>query len=785
MVMRATIHHRFLLHFHPILNHCNLGSVSLLQNLEQAVRVEVEAKIYVKIPDILVSLEPRSKPQIAYSYLLSYTLQRSHPFPLALTVLQWTLHSCCFPVPLTHVLLSSAWLNRQDLFHSVANILLQMQSIGYHPDCGTCNNLQSALCAVDQLLEAVKVLRGMGRAGCIPDSNSYGTVIGAMCRVRKTVEAQDLMKQMVVQYGVTPGQGTLVKLLAALRANGEIWKAVEMIEFLEKEGNSVGFELVVEGCLEKWEYVLTAKIATGMTERGFLPYIKVREKNIEGLASIDEWKIACAYGVTVLNDIRVWTLSFFDEFTQEDMFVISKLTDCRASHIPYGDSKLTRLLSLNSVVRDISLSNVGKDVIGLAQTGSGKTGAFALPILHALLEAPRPKDFFACVLSPTRELAIQIAEQFEALGSEIGVQCAVLVGGIDMVQQSIKIAKQPHIIVGTPGRVLDHLKNTRGFSLNRLKYLVLDEADRLLNEDFEESLNEILRLIPRDRRTFLFSATMTKKNADTWFSWLLTSSSKFMLLNANRPSCTLAVAGSEAPKSLFEESCEGTTIEAASKYSTVDTLKQQYRFLPARHKDCYLVYILTEMAGSTSMVFTRTCDATRLLALILRNLGLKAIPINGHMSQSKRLGALNKFKSGECNILLCTDVAGRGLDIPAVDMVINYDIPTNSKDYIHRVGRTARAGRSGVAISLVNQYELEWYVQIEKLIGKKLPEYPAQEEEVLLLEERVSEAKRLAVMKMKESGGKKRRRGEEDNDGEDIDKSFGLKNGKSSKKFRR
>ncbi|KAK7292615.1 hypothetical protein RJT34_15466 [Clitoria ternatea] len=399
----------------------------------------------------------------------------------------------------------------------------------------------------------------------------------------------------------------------------------------------------------------------------------------------------------------------------------------------------------------IPLALEGKDVIGLAQTGSGKTGAFALPILHTLLDAPRPKDFFACVLSPTRELAIQIAEQFEALGSEIGVKCAVLVGGIDMVQQSIKIAKQPHIIVGTPGRVLDHLKNTKGFSLSKLKYLVLDEADRLLNEDFEESLNEILQMIPSERRTFLFSATMTKKVQ------------KLQRVCLRNP----------------------VKIEAASKYSTVDTLKQQYRFLPAKHKDCYLVYILTEMVGSTSMVFTRTCDSTQLLALILRNLGLKAIPINGHMSQPKRLGALNKFKSGDCNILLCTDVASRGLDIPTVDMVINYDIPTNSKDYIHRVGRTARAGRSGVAISLVNQYELEWYIQIEKLIGKKLPEYPAQEEEVLLLEERVGEAKRLAVMKMKEAGGNKKRRGGGDFEEEDIDKYLGLKNGKSSKKFRR
>ncbi|XVF12164.1 hypothetical protein REPUB_Repub08aG0090700 [Reevesia pubescens] len=383
----------------------------------------------------------------------------------------------------------------------------------------------------------------------------------------------------------------------------------------------------------------------------------------------------------------------------------------------------------------------GKDLIGLAQTGSGKTGAFALPILNALLECHAKQGyksapaFFALVLSPTRELAIQIAEQFEALGSGISLKCAVLVGGVDLMQQQIAIGKRPHIIVATPGRLVDHLTNTKGFSLRMLKYLVLDEADRLLNEDFEKALDDILNVIPRDRNTYLFSATMTKK------------------------------------------------IEAASKYSTVDTLKQQYRFIPAKYKDCYLVYILTEMSGCTSMVFTRTCDATRLLSYILRNLNIRAIPISGQMTQSKRLGALNKFKSGECNVLVCTDVASRGLDIPSVDMVINYDIPTNSKDYIHRVGRTARAGRSGVAISLVNQYELEWYLQIEKLIGKKLPEYPAQEEEVLLLLESVTEAKRLSQMKLKEIGGTRRRKGGDDDD-DDVERYLGIK-GKSSKKFKK
>nr|CAN66431.1 hypothetical protein VITISV_041393 [Vitis vinifera] len=151
----------------------------------------------------------------------------------------------------------------------------------------------------------------------------------------------------------------------------------------------------------------------------------------------------------------------------------------------------------------------GKDLIGLAQTGSGKTGAFALPILQALLDTPQV--LFACVLSPTRELAIQIAEQFEALGSGIGLKCAVLVGGVDHTQQAIALAKRPHIVVGTPGRLMDHLSNTKGFSLRTMKYLVLDEADRLLNDDFEKAIDEILSVIPRERKTYLFSATMTKK----------------------------------------------------------------------------------------------------------------------------------------------------------------------------------------------------------------------------------------------------------------------------------
>jgi ATP-dependent RNA helicase DDX47/RRP3 len=379
----------------------------------------------------------------------------------------------------------------------------------------------------------------------------------------------------------------------------------------------------------------------------------------------------------------------------------------------------------------------GKDVIGLAQTGSGKTGAFALPILQELLDSPQA--FFALVLSPTRELAIQIAEQFEALGAGIGVKTATLVGGIDMMSQSIALGKRPHVVVGTPGRVVDHLTNTKGFGLKQLKVLCLDEADRLLNLDFEQEIDQILKVVPRDRRTQLFSATMTSKVA------------KLQRACLRNP----------------------VKVEVSAKYSTVDSLKQNYLFVPAKHKDCYVNYLFDELSASTTMVFTRTCDQTRKLALVARNLGFGAVPIHGQMSQPKRLGALNKFKSGERSILVATDVASRGLDIPAVDVVINYDVPQNSKDYVHRVGRTARAGRSGLAVTLVTQYDVELYQKIERLIGKKLEAYPAPEEAVLLLNERVNEAQRIAANQMREAdargGGKKRNR---DGDGDEEDRAL-------------
>jgi ATP-dependent RNA helicase DDX47/RRP3 len=210
----------------------------------------------------------------------------------------------------------------------------------------------------------------------------------------------------------------------------------------------------------------------------------------------------------------------------------------------------------------------------------------------------------------------------------------------------------------------------------------------------------------------------------------------------------------------------------ATKFQTPKKLLQSYIFIPAKYKDVYLTYLINEHAGKSILVFGATCNNVQRLALMLRNLGFPAVCLHGQMSQPKRLGALTKFKSGGRDILICTDVASRGLDIPSVDVVINFDLPGHGKDYIHRVGRTARAGRSGKAIAMVTQYDVEVYQRLEALLGKKLPEYKLDEETVLILHERVSEAQRMATRELKEqlastNKGKKRRRGKEGGD-EDL-----------------
>ncbi|KAH6764037.1 Pentatricopeptide repeat superfamily protein [Perilla frutescens var. frutescens] len=306
-------------------------SSSSKANLEESIRAAVEAKAYQKIPELLnasrdscrnpnpftflstfsknqrfsvvdemlqsfISIRPRSQPRKAYSCLLSLTLESSDRLPLALAIVQRMLRSGCLPAPQTHLMLSKAWLDRrQRLQQPVWRILLEMNSIGYSPDCGTCNYLILSLCKIDHFVEAVEVMRGMGRAGCIPDLDSFGTLIGEMSEFRLVNEVVELVEEMVRVHLLNPRKETIVKAVDAMRANREVRRAVEMIEFLEKEGVSVGFEAyesTLEGFLEVRQFILAGKFVVMMTERGFIPYIRVRQRLFEGLVNIGEAEFA-------------------------------------------------------------------------------------------------------------------------------------------------------------------------------------------------------------------------------------------------------------------------------------------------------------------------------------------------------------------------------------------------------------------------------------------------------------------------------------------------------------
>ncbi|XP_065864932.1 DEAD-box ATP-dependent RNA helicase 36-like [Euphorbia lathyris] len=363
----------------------------------------------------------------------------------------------------------------------------------------------------------------------------------------------------------------------------------------------------------------------------------------------------------------------------------------------------------------------GKDVLGLAQTGSGKTAAFALPILNRLAEVPY--GIFALVITPTRELAYQLAEQFRALGSCLHLRCAVVVGGMDMLTQAKTLMSRPHVVIATPGRIKVLLEDNPDISgvFSGTKFLVLDEADRVLDVGFEEELRVVFQCLPKNRQTLLFSATMTS-NLES----------------------LLEVSANNA---YFYEAYEG--------FKTVDSLKQQYVFIPKNVKDVYLVHILSkieDMGIRSVIIFVSTCRTCHLLSLLLEELDQKATALHSFKSQSLRLSALHQFKSGQASILIATDVAARGLDIPTVDLVINYDIPRFPRDYVHRVGRTARAGRGGLAVSFVTENDVDLIHEIEAEVGKKMELFECKEKEVLSEITKIYKAKRVATMKMMDDG---------------------------------
>nr|XP_043606194.1 DEAD-box ATP-dependent RNA helicase 36 [Erigeron canadensis] len=364
----------------------------------------------------------------------------------------------------------------------------------------------------------------------------------------------------------------------------------------------------------------------------------------------------------------------------------------------------------------------GDDVLGLAQTGSGKTAAFALPILHRL--AKDPFGVFCLVVTPTRELAYQLAEQFKALGSCLNLKCAVIVGGMDMITQSQALMRRPHVVIATPGRLKVLIEQSPDVPavFSNTKFLVLDEADRVLDVGFEAELRVVFKCLPKNRQTLLFSATMTSN--------------------------LQALLDVSMNKAYFYAAYEGL--------QTVDTLKQQYVFVPETVKDVYLYHILSrrmeDMGIRSAIIFVSRCRDCHRLGLLMEVLGLEVAALHSYKSQSLRLSALHKFKSGKVPVLLATDVASRGLDIPTVDLVINYNIPRDPRDYVHRVGRTARAGRGGLALSLVIQKEVDLIKEVEKDLGKELEKFECKEDDVLEDIKKVFDARHVAKMKMSDDG---------------------------------
>lgn len=360
----------------------------------------------------------------------------------------------------------------------------------------------------------------------------------------------------------------------------------------------------------------------------------------------------------------------------------------------------------------------GQDCIAASRTGTGKTLAFALPIIQKLSE--EPYGIFALILTPTRELAFQIADQFRVIGQPISLKVCVVVGGMDMVIQGKELSDKPNVVISTPGRLADHLESCNEFSLERIKYLVLDEADRLLEGHFNEQLGVIFNALPQKRQTLLFSATITK---------------------------TLEELKSISTTNPFVWSIDGDV-------PTVEKLNQQYVLIPPLVKDAYLVHIIhkfqEEHPQKSAIVFTRTCRLCQLLSLALSSLGFENMALHSMLPQKQRLAALSKFKSRTMKLLIATDVASRGLDIPTVDLVLNHNVPTVSKDYIHRVGRTARAGRGGLAVTLVTQYEIKLLHAIEELIHTQLLAHDISEQEVLKILVQVNVAVKEAGIRLGE-----------------------------------
>lgn len=331
----------------------------------------------------------------------------------------------------------------------------------------------------------------------------------------------------------------------------------------------------------------------------------------------------------------------------------------------------------------------GKDLLGCAQTGTGKTAAFSIPILQHLFESGLSRghrDIKALVLTPTRELAIQIGESFQAYGRYTGVRHTVIFGGVSQQSQTEALRKGVDVLIATPGRLLDLIAQ-KFVDLRTLEYFVLDEADRMLDMGFIHDIKRILPLLPKKRQTLFFSATMPPEIANL---------ANTILYKPER-------------------------VEVTPPASTVDMIEQSIYYVEKSDKKDLLIELLENQDISSALVFSRTKYGADKISRFLNKAGILADSIHGEKSQNARQRALSNFKDHKIKVLVATDIAARGIDVDELSHVFNNDLPEVSETYVHRIGRTGRAGHSGVAISFCSSEERPLLKDIQKLIGKMIP----------------------------------------------------------------
>jgi ATP-dependent RNA helicase RhlE len=331
----------------------------------------------------------------------------------------------------------------------------------------------------------------------------------------------------------------------------------------------------------------------------------------------------------------------------------------------------------------------GEDLLGIAQTGTGKTAAFALPILDHLARSTRPRTRHTCralILSPTRELATQIANSFCAYGRHLGLSVAVVVGGVSHRPQAIALARGVDVLVATPGRLIEHL-DERNISCAETEIFVLDEADRMLDLGFLPSIRRIVALLAGSRQNLFFSATMPR----------------------------------EVGKLANELLRDPVRVAVTPVATTVDTVTQRVIHVENRDKRSLLVQLFADAAMSRALVFTRTKRGADRVASHLKAAGISVTAIHGNKSQGQRELALAAFRASKVRVLVATDIAARGIDIERVTHVVNFELPDVAESYVHRIGRTARAGAAGVAISLCDRGEISQLRDIERLTCRTIP----------------------------------------------------------------